>query len=91
MALARHHAAAQPAALGFLYVDGHARGYFGTREVQEMRVARLKFPGPATEETWVADAGGDPLFMVIAEPRSPWPGGCGACSSCARSRGKDGG
>jgi hypothetical protein len=31
-------------------------------------VARLKFPGPATEETWVTDAGGDPVFMVVAEP-----------------------
>ena len=68
MALARHHAAARPAALGFLYVDGHARAYFGTRDVQKMHVARLKFPGPATEETWVTDAGGDPVFMVIAEP-----------------------
>ena len=68
MALARHHAAARPAALGFLYADGHARAYFGTRQVQKMHVARLKFPGPATEETWVTDADGDPVFMVIAEP-----------------------
>ena len=68
MALARHHAAARPRALGFLYADGHARAYFGTRQVQKMHVARLKFPGPATEETWVTDAGGDPVFMVIAEP-----------------------
>ena len=29
MALARHHAAARPAALGFLYADGHARAWFG--------------------------------------------------------------
>jgi transposase len=68
MALARHHAAARPAALGFLYVDGHARVYHGTRSVQKTHVARLKFPGPATEETWVTDAGGDPVFMVVAEP-----------------------
>jgi hypothetical protein len=67
-ARARHHAAARPAALGFLYADGHARAYFGTRDVQKMHVARLKFPGPATEETWVTDAGGDPVFMVVAEP-----------------------
>ena len=51
-----------------LDADGHARAYFGTRQVQKMHVARLKFPGPATEETWVTDAGGDPVFMVIAEP-----------------------
>ena len=68
MALARHHAAARGGPLGFLYADGHARAYFGTRQVQKMHVARLKFPGPATEETWVTDAAGDPVFMVIAEP-----------------------
>ena len=74
MALARHHAAARPAALGFLHVDGHARAYFGTRDVQKMHVARLKFPGPATEETWVTDADGDPVFMVIAEPSASLAG-----------------
>ena len=74
MALARHHAAARPTALGFLYADGHARAYFGARQVQKMHVARLKFPGPATEETWVTDAGGDPVFMVIAEPSASLAG-----------------
>lgn len=68
MALARRHAAARPPALGFLYVDGHARAYYGTRNVQKMHVARLKFPAPATEETWVTSQHGDPVFMVIAEP-----------------------
>jgi transposase-like protein len=68
MALARRHAAARPDALGFLYVDGHARVYYGTRTVQKTHVARLKFPAPATMETWVTDAGGDPVFMVVAEP-----------------------
>jgi hypothetical protein len=53
MALARRHAAARPDALGFLYVDGHARVYHGTRQVQKTHVARLKFPAPATMETWV--------------------------------------
>ena len=74
MALARHHAAARPQALGFLYVDGHARAYFGTRQVQKMHVARLKFPGPAAEETWVTDGGGDPVFMVAAEPSASLAG-----------------
>jgi transposase len=68
MALARHHAAGRPEALGFLHADGHARVYYGTRTVQKTHVARLKFPAPATVETWVTDAGGDPVFMVIAEP-----------------------
>jgi lambda repressor-like predicted transcriptional regulator len=68
MALARRHAAGRPEALGFLYVDGHARVYYGTRTVQKTHIARLKFPAPATVETWVTDAGGDPVFMVVAEP-----------------------
>jgi transposase len=68
MALARRHAAARPQALGFFYVDGHARAYYGTRDVQKMHIARLKFPAPATEETWVTDQDGEPVFMVVAEP-----------------------
>ena len=68
MALARHHAAARPGTLGFLYVDGHARVYSGTRDVQKTHVARLKFPAPATMETWVTGQDGDPVFMVVAEP-----------------------
>src|SRR6266496_1545892 len=68
MALARRHAAARPRALGFLYVDGHARAYYGTRTVQKMHIARLKFPAPATGETWVTSQHGDPVFMVVAEP-----------------------
>jgi len=68
MALARRHAAARPDTLGFLYIDGHARVYSGTRQVQKTHVARLKFPAPATMETWVTGQDGDPVFMVVAEP-----------------------
>ncbi len=68
MALARRHAAARARTLGFLYADGHARAYHGTRNVQKMHVARLKFPAPATTETWVTSQHGDPVFMVAAEP-----------------------
>jgi hypothetical protein len=68
MALARRHAAARPDALGFLYAGGHARVCHGTRIVQKTHVARLKFPAPATMETWVTGQDGDPVFMVVAEP-----------------------
>ena len=68
MALARRHADTRPEALGFLYADGHARAYHGTRNVQKTHVARLKFPAPATAETWVTDQDGEPVFMVVAEP-----------------------
>jgi transposase len=70
LAIARHHAAARPDQLGFMYIDGHTRAYFGTRDVQKMHVARLKFPGPGTEETWVTGGAGDPLLVVMAEPSS---------------------
>ncbi len=68
LAIARHHAATRPGTLGFMYIDGHTRAYFGERDVQKMHVARLKFPGPATEETWVTDGSGHPLLVVMAEP-----------------------
>ena len=70
LALARHHAAASPDTLGFLYIDGHTRAYFGKRDIQKMHLARLKFPGPATEETWVTGSAGDPLLVVMAQPSS---------------------
>jgi transposase len=66
--LARKHAEADPQALGFLYLDGHVRGYFGTRRLPKAHLARMRISGPATVETWVADDRGDPLFVVLAEP-----------------------
>ena len=74
MAIARRHAAARPGQLGFFYIDGHTRAYFGKRDVQKMHVSRLKLPGPATEETWVTDGAGDPLLVVMAEPSSSLAG-----------------
>ncbi len=42
--------------------------------MQKTHVARLKFPAPATAETWVTDSGGDPVFMVVAEPSASLAG-----------------
>ena len=66
-ALGRHHATTRPDAVGFLYVDGHVRVYSGTREIPKTHIARMRIAGPATEETWVADAEGDPVLVVTAE------------------------
>ena len=89
MALARRHAAARPDTLGFLHVDGHARVYYGTRDVQKTHVARLKFPAPATMETWVTGQDGDPVFMVIAEPSDSLAGSCaGCCPQLRAGRGR---
>lgn len=51
-----------------LYVDGHVRAYTGTRKIAKTHSARLRFPAPATVETWVADADGDPVLVVMAAP-----------------------
>jgi prepilin-type processing-associated H-X9-DG protein len=67
-AMARRHVDARPEQAAVLYVDGHVRAYQGTRKIAKTHVPRLKFPAPATVETWVADAVGDPLLVVLAEP-----------------------
>jgi hypothetical protein len=67
-ALARRHVDTHPDAVGFLYIDGHVRAYHGTRTLPKTHVARMRISMPATLETWVADANGDPIFAVIAPP-----------------------
>jgi prepilin-type processing-associated H-X9-DG protein len=67
-AMARRHVQASPGQAAVLYVDGHVRAYQGTRRIAKTHVPRLKFPAPATVETWVCDAAGDPLLVVMAEP-----------------------
>jgi hypothetical protein len=67
-ALGRHHASARPDAMGFLYLDGHVRVYTGTRELPKTHIARMRIAGPATEETWVAGADGDPVMVITAAP-----------------------
>jgi hypothetical protein len=73
-ALARHHATTRPDAVGFLYVDGHVRVYTGTREIPKAHIARMRIAGSATEETWVADAEGDPVLVVTAAPSASLAG-----------------
>ena len=65
-AMAARHVQARPEQAAVLYVDGHVRAYQGTRKIAKTHVPR--FPAPATLETWVADAVGDPLLVVMAEP-----------------------
>ena len=60
--------ASDPGLAAVFYVDGHVRAYQGTRRVGKTHSARLRFPAPATVETWVCDAGGDPVLVVMAEP-----------------------
>lgn len=51
-----------------LYVDGHVRAYHGRRKIAKTHLSRLRFPAPATVETWVSDAAGDPVLVVMADP-----------------------
>ena len=71
-ALAKHHLAdTGPGGedlAAILYVDGHVRAYQGTKKIGRLYSTRLKFPVPATEETWVTDANGAPVFVVMAAP-----------------------
>ncbi|WP_171814372.1 helix-turn-helix domain-containing protein [Arthrobacter dokdonensis] len=71
-ALAKHHLAGTGPGgenlAAILYVDGHVRAYQGTKKIGKIYSTRLKFPVPATEETWVTDAQGSPVFVVMAKP-----------------------
>jgi transposase len=71
-AMARSHVArldaSDPDLLAVFYVDGHVRAYQGARKVAKTHLSRLKFPAPATVETWVSDAAGDPVLVVMAAP-----------------------
>jgi len=67
-ALGQHHATVRPEAVGFLYLDGHVRVYSGTRALPKTHIARMRIAGPATEETWVGDAQGDPVMVLTAAP-----------------------
>jgi transposase len=60
--------ACDPDLLAVFYVDGHVRAYQGARKIAKTHLSRLKFPAPATVETWVSDASGDPILVVMAEP-----------------------
>lgn len=51
-----------------LYVDGHVHAYQGRKGIRKVDSTRLNFPIPAGEETWVSDAHGYPVLVVMAEP-----------------------
>jgi len=57
-----------PDLLAVFYVDGHVRAYQGGAMIAKTHPSRLKFPAPATVETWVSDAAGDPVLVVMAQP-----------------------
>ena len=66
-ALVRRRAARTQEALGYLYVDGHVRVYHGQAGLPKTHVARMRLSLPATQDVWVNDANGDPVFFVTQQ------------------------
>jgi len=66
-ALFAHRAEQHEQALGFLYVDGHVRVYHGQADIPKTHAARIRMAVPATQDTWVHDGNGDPLFVVTEQ------------------------
>ncbi len=64
---ARRLAEEDPDALGFLYVDGHTRVYYGKRKVSKAHSTRKRLALPAVTDFWVHDANGQPVFVVTGE------------------------
>ena len=65
--LAQRRVSTHGNALGFLYIDGHVRVYYGKHRLPKTHVARLHSIVAATTDYWVNDQKGDPLFVVTAE------------------------
>lgn len=68
--LTRRRVASRSEALGYLYVDGHVRVYTGLHDIPKTHAARLRLAVPATQDVWVNDADGSPLFFVT-QPAHP--------------------
>ncbi|MGH9083735.1 MAG: putative transposase, partial [Acidimicrobiales bacterium] len=68
MALARHHVAAHPEAMGVLYVDGHVRAYHGGSDLPRAHLARARIAMAATTDSWLADTNGDAVLVWSSPP-----------------------
>ena len=69
-ALAERRVALAQDALGYLYVDGHVRVYHGDADIPKLHVARMRLSMPATQDVWVNDSNGDPVFLITQEPNA---------------------
>ena len=65
--LLKRRVAARDEAVGYLYADGHVRVYSGKVALPKAHVARMRMALPATQELWINDADGSPLFFVTQE------------------------
>ena len=53
--------------LAFLYLDGHVREYTGQEALAKAKKAQRAVATPATTDTWVHDAQGEPVLVVTSE------------------------
>ncbi len=65
--LARRRIAADEDRVAFLYLDGHVREYHGKFPLFQAKKAQRQVVTPATTDTWVHDAQGEPLLVVTSE------------------------
>ena len=65
-ALARRRLAADEDRVAFLYVDGHVREYSGKHRLFQAKKAQRQVVTPATTDTWVHDAHGEPLLVITS-------------------------
>jgi transposase len=56
--------------IAFLYVDGHIREYHGQYQLSKAKKPQRQVVTPATTDTWVHDADGEPLLVVTHEVNS---------------------
>jgi transposase len=66
-ALARRRIAADEDRIAFLYVDGHVREYSGKHRLFQAKKAQRQVVTPATTDTWVHDAQGEPLLVITSQ------------------------
>jgi hypothetical protein len=57
----------QRKALGYLYIDGFVRAYYGKRKLSKAYVSRRRLAMPGVTDYWVNDQNGEPLFVVPSE------------------------
>jgi len=65
--LARCRIARDEGRVAFLYVDGHVREYYGKARLFQAKKPQRQVVTPATTDTWVHDASGEPLLVVTSE------------------------
>jgi Transposase DDE domain len=64
---ARQRIDADEERVAFLYIDGHVREYSGKYKLFQAKKAQRQVATPATTDTWVHDAHGEPLLVVTSQ------------------------